>query len=49
MAFWLINMYLCVPDFPWRVGFSYLGCRRFNEGAQTQALRVDISTSSELV
>ena len=42
-------MYLCVPHFPWRVGFSYLGRRRFNEGAQAQALRVVISTSSESV
>ncbi|KOS39875.1 hypothetical protein ACN38_g9290 [Penicillium nordicum] len=30
-------MYLYVPDFPWRVGLSYLSCRRFYEGAQAQA------------
>ena len=30
-------MQLYVPDFPWRVGLSYLSCRRFYECAQAQA------------
>ena len=32
-----LYMWLYVPDFPWRVGLSYLICRRFYEGAQAQA------------
>lgn len=50
IPFFVAYMYICsyiVPDFPWRVGISYLECRRFNEGAQTQALRVNINMSSE--
>jgi hypothetical protein len=31
-----VYMLLYTPDFV-RVGFSYLGCRRFNEGDQAQA------------
>jgi hypothetical protein len=31
---YLAYIHLYVPDFPWRVGLSYLICRRFYEGAQ---------------
>ena len=40
-----VCMHLYVPDFPWRVGFSYLSCRRSNEGTQ----RVDINTGPDSV
>lgn len=40
---------MCVPNFPWRMGISYLGCRHFNEGAADSGSQVDISTSSESV
>jgi hypothetical protein len=42
----ILHRYLYVVFFLCRVGLSYLGCRRFYEGAQSQAHGVNLSPGS---
>ena len=37
LNYWIVPRSLYVPYFLCRVGLSYLGCRRFYEGAQSKA------------
>ena len=41
-------MQLYTPDFVLRVGLSWLGCRRFNEGTQAQAQILQLAEGSKL-